>query len=403
MIIGYMILYIHRPFEIWPWIADLRVERVYAILMLCALFFNKRLEYPNIRTAWSLIFFSGVIALSYLFSPWLGTETVNQTIIEWIKQLALFAVIVLTIRRDRDLRLLFLGFALALAIYLGHSVWEYFHGRHSWRGTTSRICGINETFYHAGSVSMLALLGLMMVPLLWRNYPQRWIRLATAGYTLMATYTVLFLAGSRTGFAGLLFFFGSFILRSGRTLRYALLLCCCAPIVWGVMPDDKKAWLNTIWTREDESAQTRSGDFYTGLTLLNRFPILGCGPGAWQKATGNSLVSHNLYGQMLGEVGLLGTFAFFLLISSIVSSCWRISKSELEHPDEEFLKSAAVTILWNTLLLLFLGMAGGTLYRFTWIYMAAFAVAIQDRFDSLQHESAFEDCEPVEHEPLLAE
>jgi hypothetical protein len=34
LIIGYMWIYIHRPFEVWPWLGDLHLERVYMVVMI---------------------------------------------------------------------------------------------------------------------------------------------------------------------------------------------------------------------------------------------------------------------------------------------------------------------------------------------------------------------------------
>ena len=44
LLIGYMFLFIHRPFEVWPALGDLRVERVYmcATLAVWVLYPGKR-------------------------------------------------------------------------------------------------------------------------------------------------------------------------------------------------------------------------------------------------------------------------------------------------------------------------------------------------------------------------
>ena len=34
LLIGYMWLFIHRPFEVWPWMAELRIERVYMLITI---------------------------------------------------------------------------------------------------------------------------------------------------------------------------------------------------------------------------------------------------------------------------------------------------------------------------------------------------------------------------------
>ena len=34
LLVGYMFLFIDRPFEVWPWLGDLHVERVYMLFTL---------------------------------------------------------------------------------------------------------------------------------------------------------------------------------------------------------------------------------------------------------------------------------------------------------------------------------------------------------------------------------
>ena len=35
LLIGCMWLFIHRPYEVWPWLAEYHIERVYVIFMIC--------------------------------------------------------------------------------------------------------------------------------------------------------------------------------------------------------------------------------------------------------------------------------------------------------------------------------------------------------------------------------
>ena len=36
LLVGYMFLFVHRPFEVWPVLGDLRVERIYMLVMIVA-------------------------------------------------------------------------------------------------------------------------------------------------------------------------------------------------------------------------------------------------------------------------------------------------------------------------------------------------------------------------------
>ena len=59
---GYMWLFVHRPFEVWPWLGELQIERVYMILtvLFWAVQPNKRLVPNRIHAAFAVV---GVAAL----------------------------------------------------------------------------------------------------------------------------------------------------------------------------------------------------------------------------------------------------------------------------------------------------------------------------------------------------
>lgn len=377
IIVGYMVLYIHRPFEIWPWMAAFQLERVYAIGMLVALCANPRRPFRSDLPTVAMLSLATAFMLSALFSPYSSSGKPMEAMIEWSKILVMFLVLVAAIRNRVDARILVLGLAIAIALYVGHSVWEYFNGRHSWRGSFGRIQGINTTFSHAGSFCFISLIGLLMAPVLWKHYPARWIRVAIIGYSIVATYGVLMLSGSRTGFVGLLFVVAALVVKSKYRMRIALVSLCVAPLIWSIIPEAKKEWYESTWNAEDESAVGRTESFYDGVALFQKYPLLGCGPGAWQRATGSELVSHNLYGQVLGEVGLVGTAAFAFQIVAAYMTGWRVRRLSELTPDDTFYRDTAVAIMWIVTMLLFLGLAGGTLFRFTWVWFPAMLATMQ--------------------------
>src|SRR5262245_816745 len=83
LLIGYMFLFIHRPFEVWPALADLHVERIYMIGALLAV-----AVYPGKRWIgnWqhgAYLLFAAAVAMCWLVSPW---ATDGQQVVEdWFK------------------------------------------------------------------------------------------------------------------------------------------------------------------------------------------------------------------------------------------------------------------------------------------------------------------------------
>ena len=90
---GYMWLYIHRPFEVWPILGTIRLERVYMLALMAywACWPGRQWIANRLNPAY-LCFFLTILA-SWMVSPWhdVGTKTVEdyfgrQTSIMVVKQ-----------------------------------------------------------------------------------------------------------------------------------------------------------------------------------------------------------------------------------------------------------------------------------------------------------------------------
>ena len=62
-----------------------------------------------------------------------------------------------------------------------------------------------------------------------------------------------------------------------------------------------------------------------GFKLWERNPLTGVGPGAWRPATRSKIESHNLYGQLVGELGALGLVAFLAILAGFWLNLRRIA------------------------------------------------------------------------------
>jgi len=125
-----------------------------------------------------------------------------------------------------------------------------------------------------------------------------------------------------------------------------------------------------------ESGQGRIEGFFTGLALWQTYPLTGVGPGAWRPATGSKLESHNLYGQLVGELGTVGLLAFVGLLAAYRSNIRWLRRVGQDYP---FLRdwlplTLARAIGMSVLLLLLLGIFGHNLYRYTWLWYAGFLI-----------------------------
>jgi len=115
--------------------------------------------------------------------------------------------------------------------------------------------------------------------------------------------------------------------------------------------------------------------------------VFGVGPGGFGPARGYGLQTyelynvqaHQLYGQVLGELGTLGAVAFGMVVLCFFVNYLdmrRICRQEPNFRDTfpaRLIQSVAVAVI----LLLLLGLAGHNLYRYTWLWFGAFqAIAL---------------------------
>src|SRR5262249_42905539 len=116
--------------------------------------------------------------------------------------------------------------------------------------------------------------------------------------------------------------------------------------------------------------------FWLGVELWQENPLTGVGPGAWRPATGSPLEAHNLYGQLMGEMGTLGIVTFAAVVLTFWYNTRRIRRIYRDHPPWErgFLYHLTWCLGTALLLLLFSGNFGHNLYRYTWIWFGAFAI-----------------------------
>jgi O-antigen ligase len=107
-----------------------------------------------------------------------------------------------------------------------------------------------------------------------------------------------------------------------------------------------------------------------------KHPLAGVGPGAWKPATGQPIESHSLYGQLGGELGTAGVATFLGIVGCFGWNWWQSRKLLKEHPplDRDLTARLPGAVLMAVFLLLFMGMFGHNLFRFTWLWYGGFLI-----------------------------
>jgi O-Antigen ligase len=382
LLLGYVYLCIHRPFEIWPALGDLRIELIYfSGMTVCWLAAGKRVRVYTLLLA--TLGMGTAFVLSWVMSRW--TERAEPVVKNYALVLVFALMIATSVRDTRGLNALVLAFMAVLALYMLHSVWEYKNGRHTFRMGIPRLVGVDTTLGDPNSFGATIVYSLPFTRYLWLTWGTGWRRGAVACYFLLALGCVL-LTGSRSSLAGVVLWGMLNLLLSQRKVLYLSAFAVLACVGFAFLPPDLQKRFETIIdpsvgpANAQESGQGRVEGFYTGIKLWGQYPVAGCGPNAWRPASGSKIESHNLYGQVVGELGTVGLAAFAFMVAMLV---WNLRKlKRLTHPrtgpvHEPRLFHLAQAMLHSTILLLFEGMFGHNLYRYNWVWYCAFvAVAL---------------------------
>jgi O-antigen ligase len=131
---------------------------------------------------------------------------------------------------------------------------------------------------------------------------------------------IVIVTGSRGGFlvlAGLAFFISY---RSPYRKLAMVIGIVLAVLMWSMMDPEYQHRFSTITQmgESDTSAENRILGLKHGFLMLQEHPILGVGVGCYPVARWhmfhNSLWAHNLPGQLMGDLGILGTVTFLVFL-----------------------------------------------------------------------------------------
>jgi hypothetical protein len=369
-----MILFIDRPFEVWPVLGDWHVERLY--MLFCALAWlvapGKRILPDRFHVA--VAGMAVAVGVCWAMSPW--AERTQPRVEDWFKILVFYGLLVTTISTERDLRFIVTAFVAVMGLYLVHSFREYLGGRHTYRMGIARMIGVDQALGDPNSFAASIVVALPIALSLWRP-ASAWGRWLLAGYGALSIVCIL-LTGSRSAFLALVLWVAWATLASRRRWLMIAAVAVAAPVAFFLLPESLQNRFETIVNPDvgpanaRESGEGRIQGLFTGFELWARSPLTGVGPGAWRPATGSTIESHSLAGQLVGEMGLLGVLAFGGLLTGYALNLIAVRRLAPDRDDP--VAAIARGIGMAIVLLLVLGLFGHNLFRFTWLWYGGFLV-----------------------------
>lgn len=395
----YVALFIIRPWEVlFPELAAIRFERIYAICMIVAVLVGSRSSLrTDLQTAAVILFFIGV-GISGLFA-W-DASLSWEPFYEYLTLVIFYFVLILAIRTPYQLVFLVACYIITMAAYLAKAQWEYFvHDAGIYDMGVHRMVGIESTFSSPNSLAMSIVVSMPMLLFLYsirKKFTWSWPRLWRKafpwglGVYLGLAITSVALTNSRSGMLGFILFVLLLVFRGrrvGRRLAYLAAGIVVLLLTWVVLPAEQKGRFRSIWDptaappNATVSAQGRERGLKAGLIMFERFPLTGVGIGSFQSyraahVDGGAYSAHNLVGQLLGETGLVGGLTFALMVGATLTNCRKVRVVARGRDGQtlEVLSALAVACRDAIILLAFEGLFGHNVRRFNWLWLAAFSL-----------------------------
>jgi O-antigen ligase len=361
---------------------DYHVERFYMIGILAywALMAPKTWTSNRLNLAFACLALS--VVLSAICSPFFRPD--NVTVENWLKISVFYVLVVSTVSDEEDLRFLLVAFLCVMTLYTGHSLREFLAGRHVYRMGVARMVGVDQSMGDPNAFGATVLFSLPMVYPLWREAKKRWHKTLLVGYLLLAGVCILS-TGSRTAFVGLLLLAALAAPFSKHRWTIAMGLALAMPVIWlGLRDDLKNRYLTIVDSNVGPanargSAEGRVQGFWDGIRNWQEYPLTGVGPGCHAIATGGGFQAHNLYGQVLGEIGTLGALSFLFVVAAFTANAIEMRRLlRSGYVAQSFSTRVVVAVFVAVILLLVLGWGGHNLFRFSWLWYGSFqAIALR--------------------------
>lgn len=401
LVLIYIAIYVIRPWEkLFPFLAAVRFEFCYALLMIAVVVFSGKLRIRMGLQSAGVYLFLATYAVCAV-TAW-DTDLVGDAVYNQMARTVFFVILASAVIASLyDLCFVAAAYIGTMMLYLAKTHWEYWiHGSGEYRMGVRRMIGIETSYGSPNSLAMSIVISLPVLWFLWTtrkdftaNWPAFWRKnypRLLLGYAVLSAGAVV-LTNSRSGMLGFIAFVGLTAMQGrgiGRKVLCVIGGILMLGVVWLLAPEDSRNRLRTVWdpsagpANAQASADQRMESFAAAMKIFQKFPVTGAGPGKnfnvyrAKYVDGVNLAPHNLLGEILSCFGLLGTAAFTLMVGAVLINARRIrvTSQGLAGPPGRILPRLASAMRNSILLLLFLGLAGHCADRFNWLWLGAFGI-----------------------------
>jgi len=329
----------------------------------------------------SVVVFVLVALLSVFTSIWLGGAWER-----WMKLarlLIIFIFIAKIIDNPRHFKTFVIFVILTTIFHAAGSTIQYYRGHAEFEMGIMRAKGMDISYGDPNSLAATIIYALPLIYFFLKSSKRVATRLFLIVSFLVCIWCVV-LTGSRTGMAGVGFMALLVVLQQKNRFRNLVIGVVVLAMVFAVMPGQYRSRLYSMTdfssrSGASQSAMGRVTGLVNGVRMMIDRPLLGVGIGQFALANGNIygggyLASHNLVGQVFGEVGLLGTIAFVMWLIALFKGLKRLEQRYDEDSDgsssDQFMLNIVLALKMHIYCLFFMGIGGHNLYRYNWFIIS---------------------------------
>ena len=407
---AYLLIMLFRPGEVFSALGAIRFELLAVIYLVALIVLKGRLYrlspgYHPINKAF--ILFSIVCLLSTVQAVSVGDSF--DYAYRLLFPLMVFFALVVTLSDDiNDVKFLVVVY-LVIVTYLSYlPLYDYLHGIGAIRAKEV----LNVKGETGGVEGHVALANLMTQTLPFafffflnqKGLAKKGMLAAFIGFFVTTTVAT----GSRGGFVGLIICGALIAWRSEKKGVTIPVLLAGAIFAASLMSSGYMSWMSTSFDvgNLEYSAQTRFDGLRHGIEMAAKRPILGVGLGCYAIARSNYfgwyLWAHNLYGELIGELGLVGLICWPWLIYLYFKEIRRIRGFVDLNPHVDPLYLTIINSCWAVLLLrLAIGMLTHSLMADVWYMIGAMLVVTSKSLEETSPEFA-QAAEVSDRKPVVA-
>jgi hypothetical protein len=390
---AYLLTIIFRPGEINPFFAAIRFELIAVAYIIIMIFVKNRINRINFSyhplSRITLVFF--IVCSISIVQAYSISYSYDYAYRELYPNIILFITIICFSDSIKDVKIIAYTY-IATVVYLAWlPIFNFLQGVGHLRIGAGIKHAQGETSGVGGHVA-LANLMTQSIPFAYylvvyeKKILQKILCLIAVFILIIATIG----SGSRGGFIGLMICAVIITFKSERKIMSVLVMVPCIFFASSYTSTNYLEWISSIFNigSLDYSADSRTRGLLHGIEMAVKRPLLGVGLGCYGIARrdwfGWGIWAHNLYGELIGELGLAGIITWGKFIYESFVQHKMISDRLSDIKDSPAFLKAIMDAIWTILLLrLLVGYFTHSLMAYIWYMLAAMIIVLSKDTESL--------------------